>query len=108
MAQPFLGDIVHPLKRDKVIRNTSTPCLMMKERSAIEEIPFAVIGAIGMRKYVFVRDMHRQTYKKERLDKIHEVFVGCSIVMRFEDARKKLRQTQHHLNIDVITSMGSY
>ncbi len=69
-----------------------------------EGIPFAIIGALAMRHHGYVRhteDIDILT-TPEGLDRIHERLVGRGIVPRAAGLRKKLRETEHRVNIDVI------
>jgi len=71
-----------------------------------EEIPFALIGALAMRVHGYTRhteDIDILT-TKDGLDRIHERLVGRGIVPRARGLRKKLRETEHYVDIDVITA----
>ncbi len=71
-----------------------------------EGIPFAVIGALAMRVYGYVRHTEEIGIltTKEGLDRIHQRLVGRCIVPRAAGLRKKLRETERHVDIDVITA----
>jgi len=78
----------------------------LRRRFAEEGIPFAVIGALALRQYGFVRateDIDILT-TREGLDKIHATLVGRGLVPRGPGLRKGLRETEHEVNIDVLTS----
>lgn len=76
----------------------------MRRQFEREGIPFALIGALAMQYHDFVRhteDIDILT-TREGLDRIHGRIVGLGIVPRFEGARKRLRDTVHKVDIDVI------
>jgi hypothetical protein len=78
----------------------------LRRRLAEEGIPFAVVGAIALRQYGVVRateDIDIVT-TPEGLTRIHETLVGRGIAPRGPGLRKRLRETEHAVNIDVITS----
>ncbi len=78
----------------------------LRRRCAEEGIPFAVVGALALRQYAYVRateDIDILT-TREGLDKIHDALVGRGFVPRAPGLRKRLRETEHVVNIDVITS----
>jgi len=78
----------------------------LRRRLAEEGIPFAVIGALALRQYGFVRateDIDILT-TPEGLEKIHATLVGRGLVPRGAGLRKLLRETEHEVNIDVMTS----
>jgi hypothetical protein len=63
-----------------------------------------VIGALAMRQYGYIRfteDIDIVT-TPEGLETIHRVLVGRGITPRAPGLRKKLRDTVHRVNIDVI------
>lgn len=79
---------------------------LLRRRLAEEGIRFAVIGALALRQYGFVRateDIDILT-TPEGLDKIHIRLVGRGLVPRSPELRKSLRETEHEVNIDVVTS----
>jgi hypothetical protein len=78
----------------------------LRANLAREGIPFAVVGALAMRQYGYVRfteDIDIVT-TPEGLSRIHEVLVGRGIVPRATGLRKRFRDTVHNVNIDVIQS----
>ena len=106
MADPLFGvSLIKELQRDQ--RHTMDIAKALKEltrRLDEEGIPFAVIGALAMRHHGYVRhteDIDILT-TPEGLDRIHERLVGRGIVPRAPGLRKKLRETEHRVNIDVI------
>lgn len=87
-------------------RDVATVLEDLTKRLNEEGIPFALIGALAMRHYGYVRhteDIDLLT-TPEGLDRIHERLVGRGLVPRAKGLRKKLRETEHHVEIDVITS----
>jgi len=71
-----------------------------------EKIPFALIGALALRHHGydrFTEDIDILT-TPEGLEVIHEKVVGLGLAPRAKGLRKKLRQTQFKVNIDVVTS----
>ncbi len=71
-----------------------------------EGIPFGLIGALALRHHGYERfteDIDILT-TPEGLDRIHEAIVGRGILPRGPGLRKKLRQTQFKVNIDVVIS----
>lgn len=78
----------------------------LRQRLAREGIPFAVIGALALRYYGYVRhteDIDILT-TPEGLDRIHATLVGRGLVPRGPGLRKSLRETVHEVNVDVVTS----
>lgn len=71
-----------------------------------EGIPFAVIGALALRQHGYTRfteDIDLVT-TPEGLRRLHEALIGRGFVPRGPGLRKKLRDTVHLVNIDVIQS----
>jgi hypothetical protein len=71
-----------------------------------EGIPFAVIGALALRYYGYVRhteDIDILT-THEGLDRIHATLVGQGLAPRGPGLRKSLRETTHQVDIDVVTT----
>ena len=78
----------------------------LSEQLALEGIPFAVIGALSMQQYNYVRfteDIDIVT-TPEGLELIHERLIGRGLLPRAPGLRKKLKNTIHQVNIDVIQS----
>ncbi len=78
----------------------------LKERFDREGIPFAVIGAMAVRRHGhmrFTEDIDLLT-TKEGLEKIHAQFGGRGINPRAAGLRKKLYESEHEVNLDVITA----
>lgn len=74
-----------------------------------EQIPYALIGgmAIGLHGYVRVTKDIDVLTTPEGLRRIHERLVGRGYVPAFAGARKRLRDTQTGILVDIITS-GEY
>lgn len=78
----------------------------LREALGRHAIPFGVIGALAMQHhnfYRFTEDVDILT-TPEGLDRIHEKVVGLGILPRAAGLRKRLRQTQFKVNIDVVTT----
>jgi len=78
----------------------------LRERLAQQGVPFAVIGALALRYYGYVRhteDIDILT-TPDGLDRIHATLVGQGLAPRGPGLRKSLRETEHQVNIDVVTS----
>lgn len=108
MAKPLFGSsIIAELRRDQMhSRDIATVLKQLAKRLDHEGIPFALIGALAMRHHGYVRhteDIDLLT-TKEGLNRIHERLVGRGIVPRAAGLRKKLRETEHYVDIDVITA----
>jgi hypothetical protein len=107
MAEPVRGSLVQEMRRHYAhSRDIATVLESLRRRFAEAGIPFAVVGAIALQHYGYVRhteDIDIVT-TREGLDKIHAVLVGRGIVPRGPGLRKRLRETEHVVNIDVITS----
>jgi hypothetical protein len=95
------------LRRDRVhTKDIATVLERLTRRLDEEGIPFALIGALAMRHHGYARhteDIDLLT-TPEGLDAIHERFVGRGLVPRAPGLRKKLRETEHRVDIDVITA----
>jgi len=107
MAEQIIGSLIDLLRRDQMhARDMAAVLESLRRRLAEEGIPFAVVGAIALRQYGVVRateDIDIVT-TPEGLTRIHETLVGRGIVPRGPGLRKRLRETEHVVNIDVITS----
>lgn len=107
MAEPVRGSLVQEMRRHYAhSRDIATVLESLRRRFAEAEIPFAVVGAIALQHYGYVRhteDIDIVT-TPDGLNKIHETQVGRGIVPRGPGLRKGLRETEHVVNIDVITS----
>ncbi len=107
MAEQVTGSLIDLLRRDHVHAQDIAAVLeSLRRRCAEEGIPFAVVGALALRQYAYVRateDIDILT-TREGLDKIHDALVGRGFVPRAPGLRKRLRETEHVVNIDVITS----
>ncbi len=107
MAEQIRGSLVELLRRDHVHAQDIAAVLeSLRRRLAEEGVPFAVVGALALRQYGYVRateDIDILT-TREGLDKIHDALVGRGFVPRAPGLRKRLRETEHVVNIDVITA----
>lgn len=87
-------------------RDIARALASLRDRFAEEGIPFAVIGALAMRQHGYTRhteDIDIVT-TPEGLDRIHARLVGRGIVPRAAGLRKKLRDTVHRVDLDVLMS----
>jgi hypothetical protein len=78
----------------------------LSEQMEMEGIPFAVIGALAMQQYRYTRfteDIDIVT-TPEGLEIIHQRLIGRGLLPRAPGLRKKLKNTIHQVNIDVIQS----
>ncbi len=76
----------------------------LQKSCAQEGIPFAVIGALAMQHHGYLRfteDIDIVT-TPEGLARIHERLVGRGLVARGPGLRKKLRDTRHGVDLDVL------
>lgn len=107
MAEPVRGSIVQEMHRHyQHTRDIGAVLGSLQRRLNEEGIPFAVVGAIALQHYGFIRhteDIGLLT-TPDGLDRIHERLVGRGLVPRGPGLRKRLRETEHEVNIDVITS----
>jgi hypothetical protein len=78
----------------------------LRLRLAEEGIPFAVIGALALRSYGYVR--HTEDISilttPQGLDRIHARLVGRGLASRGPGLRKSLRETEHQVDVDVVTA----
>jgi hypothetical protein len=107
MAHPVFGTLIEQLRRDHVhSRDIATALESLRRRLAQEGIPFAVIGALALRHYGYVR--HTEDIDilvtSEGLHRLHATLVGQGLVPRAPGLRKSLRETEHEVNVDVVTS----
>lgn len=108
MAKPsFTKNLIRDLGRDyKHDKDIGKVIEILKRRFKQERIPFAIIGAISMRFYGYVRhteDIDIVTTSKG-LDRIHAKLIGRGLVRRFSGARKSLIEPVHYVCVDVITA----
>jgi hypothetical protein len=108
MADPVVTrSLLEGLRRDmEHSRDVAAALLGLQKSLARERIPFAVIGALAMRQHGYVRhteDIDIVT-TPEGLSRIHSRLVGRGIVPRGAGLRKKLRDTEHKVDIDVLQS----
>lgn len=107
MAEPLRGSLVQEMRRHYAhSRDISIVLESLRRRFAEANIPFAVVGAIALQHYGYLR--HTEDIDiittPEGLSKIHETLVGHGIVPRGPGLRKRLREIEHVVDIDVITS----
>jgi hypothetical protein len=102
--------LTEDLRRDRMHAEDLSHALSeLKRRCDREGIPFAVIGALAMRRHGSARhteDIDIVT-TPEGLERIHGRLVGHGVVPRATGDRKKLRDTVHRVDIDVLTA-GEY
>jgi hypothetical protein len=107
VARPIQGTLIEQLRRDHVhARDVGLVLESLRRELAREGIPFAVIGALALRHYGYTRhteDIDILT-TPEGLDRIHAALVGRGFLPRGPGLRKSLRETEHQVNIDVMTS----
>lgn len=107
MADPFKGGIIEELRRDQLhSRDIAATVDFLRVALEREKIPFGLIGGLALRHYGYTRfteDVDILT-TRDGLDRIHETLVGRGLLPRGPGLRKKLRQTQFKVNIDVITA----
>ncbi len=107
MARAIQGTLIEQLRRDLVHSHDIAAALeSLRRRLSQEKIPFAVIGALALRHYGYVR--HTEDIDllltPDGLEKLHATLVGRGLVPRGAGLRKSLREVQHEVNIDVVTS----
>src|SRR5947209_2372432 len=106
MAKPYRGSTIDELKRaQEHVKDLAAALTSLKKNFGEEGIPFAVIGALAVQKHGhwrFTEDIDLVT-TPEGLERIHERFGGRGINPRGPGLRKKLRESEHEVNIDVIT-----
>ena len=107
MARPVLGTLIEQLRRDHVhARDIASALESLRCRLSQESIPFAVIKALALRHYGYVR--HTEDIDilvtPEGLEKLHARLVGQGLTLRGAGLRKSLRETEHEVNVDVLTS----
>jgi len=78
----------------------------LRRRLTAEGIPFVVIGALALRYYGYVRHTEDIDILTTRagLDRIHATLVGRGLASRGPGLRKSLVETEHQVNIDVVTA----
>jgi hypothetical protein len=107
MAKPYRGSPFRELERDRAHMNDLRTALeSLRKRFAEEGIAFAVIGALAVRRHGHARyteDIDILT-TREGLEKIHERFAGRGINPQAAGLRKRLVDSEHEVNIDVITA----
>jgi hypothetical protein len=108
MADPMAtSSLLDALRRDQMhSKDIAAALAALQEAFSREAIPFAVIGALAMRLHGYARhteDIDIVT-TPEGLARIHERLVGRGLVPRGPGLRKKLRETIHKVNLDVLQS----
>ena len=106
MAEPLTTtSLLDGLRRDRLhAKDIAAALTELRDRLAQADIPFAVIGALAMRQHGYIRyteDIDVLT-TPEGLERIHSELVGVGIVPRATGLRKKLRETTHLVDIDVL------
>lgn len=105
MKPPFDEPIVAELERDRMHAADLGRALDdLARRLVAEGIPFALLGALAMRHYGYVRhteDVDILT-TPDGLRAIHERLVGRGLVPRARGLRKGLRHSEFHVNVDII------
>jgi len=107
MARAVQGTLLDQLRRDQVhARDIAAVLESLRRRLADEDIPFALIGALALRHYGYVR--HTEAIDilttREGLDRIHASLVGRGLAIRASGLRKSLRENEHQVDIDVVTA----
>jgi len=107
MADPLRGRLLEELRRDQMHSGDIVEALkFLQEALDREKIPFGLIGALALRHHGYSRfteDIDILT-TPEGLNRIHETLVGRGLVPRASGLRKKLRQPQFKVNIDIVIS----
>ncbi len=107
VAKPYRGSLIKELERaQEHVKDLAAALRSLKARLDSEGIAFAVIGALAVQKHGFWRfteDIDLLT-TPEGLDRIHQRFGGRGLNPRGPGLRKKLRDSEHEVNVDVITS----
>jgi hypothetical protein len=107
VARTVQGTLIDQLRRDQVhARDVAAVLESLRRRLADEGIPFALIGALALRHYGYVRhteDIDILT-TREGLDRIHATLIGRGLATRAPGLRKSLRETEHQVDIDVVTA----
>lgn len=107
MADPLRGSLIEELKRDQMHSRDIVAALeFLREALGRERIPFGLIGALALRHYGYSRfteDIDILT-SPDGLERIHETLIGRGLLPRAPGLRKKLRQTQFKVNVDVVTA----
>ncbi len=95
------------LERDaKHVEDLRAALADLLRRCRREGIDFAVVGALAMRQYGYVRftEEIEIVTTPEGLDTIHQRLVGRGLSPRAPGLRKKLRDSPRHVDIDVLVS----
>jgi hypothetical protein len=107
MADALRGNLIEELKRDQMHSRDIVAALeFLRNALDHENIPFGLIGGLALRHHGYSRfteDIDILT-TPEGLEQIHAKLVGRGLMPRAEGLRKKLRQTQFKVNVDVVTS----
>jgi hypothetical protein len=107
VARPIQGTLIEQLRRDHVhARDVGQVLDSLRRALTRERIPFALIGALALRHYGYTR--HTEVIDilttPEGLERIHATLLGRGLIVRAPGLRKSLRETEHHVDIDVVTS----
>jgi hypothetical protein len=99
--------LLRQLRRDFVhSKNLELVLKSLARRLNEEGIPFAVVGGLAVRHHGYARfteDIDVLT-TPEGLEQIHDRLVGRGYLPRARGLRKKLRETEHDVNIDVLVA----
>lgn len=103
----FTGDLLADLRRDmQHEKDLASALASLVEECGREAIPIAIVGALALREHGYVRfteDIDLVT-TRDGLDRMHASLVGRGLVARRPGLRKKLRDTLHKVNVDIITA----
>ncbi len=107
VARDVRGTPLDQLRRDQLHARDITAVLeSLRQRLADEGIAFALIGALALRHYGYVRhteDIDILT-TPEGLERIHARLVGRGFATRGPGLRRSLRETEHQVDIDIVTA----
>ncbi|MBI4565189.1 MAG: hypothetical protein HY716_10900 [Planctomycetes bacterium] len=101
------ASLLAELRRDRMRSDDLAAVLRkLKDRLEGEGIPFALIGALALRHFGYKRyteDIDLLT-TPQGLDRIHDRLVGRGLVPRARGLRKRLRDVEYRVDIDIVTS----
>jgi hypothetical protein len=103
----FPPALLDALERDAMhVEDVRKALEELRRRCEQEDIPFAVVGALAMRQHGYARfteDIDLVT-TPEGLNRLHERLVGRGLAPRGPGLRKKLRDTQYRVPIDILVA----